>query len=293
MKNALRRGDSGVLVEQLQHRLIVHGESLAPYGADGDFGDNTEKAVKHFQQTRGLVADGVAGPKTWEQLDKEDAKRDPDDDSWIGGLSPHVEHPDGPPEPPFAALRGNAGRAAVFGRFGFKAAPTKLNPEAIAYTDHWPDKNIVGVHVPQIAAIPGIQYHGQLDADADPDELVGRGPRLVSVHRAIRGQLVRLWQAWEDEGLLDRVTTWAGMWSPRFIRGSRSVLSNHAWATAFDINAPWNGLGAEPAKYGARGCVRDLVPLAHEHGFYWGGHFKGRPDGMHFEAAVVMNDEAG
>jgi len=29
------------------------------------------------------------------------------------------------------------------------------------------------------------------------------------------------------------------------------------------------------------------VPLANEHGFYWGGHFRHRPDGMHFEIAVL------
>lgn len=66
------------------------------------------------------------------------------------------------------------------------------------------------------------------------------------------------------------------------------AASNHAWGTAFDINVPWNGLGATPALVGARGSVRKLVPLANEHGFYWGGHFNGRPDGMHFEIAQIL-----
>jgi hypothetical protein len=70
---------------------------------------------------------------------------------------------------------------------------------------------------------------------------------------------------------------------PRFIRGSHSVLSNHAYGTAFDINAPWNALGVRPALVGKPGSVRELVPLAAEHGFAWGGHFRTRPDGMHFE----------
>jgi hypothetical protein len=30
----------------------------------------------------------------------------------------------------------------------------------------------------------------------------------------------------------------------------------------------------------------ELVPIAHRHGFYWGGHFSQR-DGMHFEVAQV------
>jgi hypothetical protein len=63
--------------------------------------------------------------------------------------------------------------------------------------------------------------------------------------------------------------------------------SNHAWGTAFDVNYGWNKLGAIPAPVGARGSVRELVPLANQYGFYWGGHFR-RCDGMHFEVARVL-----
>jgi len=38
---------------------------------------------------------------------------------------------------------------------------------------------------------------------------------------------------------------------------------------------------------GQKGCVRELVPIAHENGFYWGGHFS-RLDGMHFEIAKIL-----
>ncbi len=88
-------------------------------------------------------------------------------------------------------------------------------------------------------------------------------------------------------GLMDRVLAWGGSYAPRFIRGSTSVLSNHAFGSAFDINVANNPLGAEPAYPTQKGCVFDLVPLAHEHGFYWGGHFASRRDGMHFEIAEI------
>lgn len=282
----LRRGDEGHAVEELQHRLIVLGYSLAPYGADGDFGGLTELRVKQFQQRQGLYADGIVGEKTWAKLDVVEGKVDPDrghdhEPDSDEQLGPSVEHPDGPAEPDFPPLIGNAARAQVFGAFSFKPAPTAGNPEGIAYTDDWPDRNIVTVHIPQLAKIPGIKHQGRI---------VGAGPSSghVQVHRLIAEAMVSMWQAWEDGDLLHHVITWAGMWNPRFIRGSRTVLSNHAFATAFDINAPWNGLGAEPAAYGKRGSVRELVPIAHDHGFYWGGHFKRRPDGMHFEAARVL-----
>lgn len=57
----LRHGDRGLAVTQLQKSLNARGATLA---ADGSFGDETEKAVRAFQRSVGLVDDGVAGEKT-------------------------------------------------------------------------------------------------------------------------------------------------------------------------------------------------------------------------------------
>jgi D-alanyl-D-alanine carboxypeptidase-like protein len=48
----------------------------------------------------------------------------------------------------------------------------------------------------------------------------------------------------------------------------------------------FNPLGAQPALVGRPGSVRELAPIANQHGFYWGGHFT-RLDGMHFEVAKL------
>lgn len=69
--------------------------------------------------------------------------------------------------------------------------------------------------------------------------------------------------------LIRLVLTYAGSFDPRFIRGSTTTLSNHAFGSAFDINAEWNPLGHTPAPKGTEGSVRELVPIAHEYGFYW------------------------
>lgn len=57
----LRHGDRGQPVRDLQQALAAKG---FPVGQDGDFDDATETAVQAFQRQAGLVADGIAGPKT-------------------------------------------------------------------------------------------------------------------------------------------------------------------------------------------------------------------------------------
>ncbi|MHB8872853.1 MAG: peptidoglycan-binding protein [Myxococcaceae bacterium] len=49
-------------MRKLQQALSSHGFNPGPI--DGDFGPRTEAAVKRFQASRGLVADGVLSPKT-------------------------------------------------------------------------------------------------------------------------------------------------------------------------------------------------------------------------------------
>jgi peptidoglycan hydrolase-like protein with peptidoglycan-binding domain len=62
----LRRGSSGSAVRELQARLAALG--FSPGSIDGIFGLMTEQAVKAFQSSRGLTADGIVGPQTWGQL---------------------------------------------------------------------------------------------------------------------------------------------------------------------------------------------------------------------------------
>ena len=64
----LKKGNKGEYVAVLQQKLILSGYSLPHYGIDGDFGSETENAVKAFQRDHGLTADGIVGKKTWEAL---------------------------------------------------------------------------------------------------------------------------------------------------------------------------------------------------------------------------------
>lgn len=61
-------GDRGESVEAMQALLILRGCGCGPDGADGDFGPNTERALRAFQEKRGLAVDGICGPATWTAL---------------------------------------------------------------------------------------------------------------------------------------------------------------------------------------------------------------------------------
>ncbi|MFI6416013.1 peptidoglycan-binding protein [Streptomyces sp. NPDC050842] len=62
---ALRQGARGVDVATAQDLLAAAGR---PVTADGVFGSATTRAVKDFQKSRRLAADGVVGSRTWTAL---------------------------------------------------------------------------------------------------------------------------------------------------------------------------------------------------------------------------------
>lgn len=85
----LDRGDKSQSVSHLQqqlHRLGYTDSTGHPLKIDGDFGPNTDHAVRAFQQAHGLYVDGVVGKGTREALAK--AERTP--------LLSEQTHPDNP-----------------------------------------------------------------------------------------------------------------------------------------------------------------------------------------------------
>lgn len=66
-QKVLRKGTKGNQVAQLQKLLNAFNKNTS-LTVDGDFGPATLNAVKQFQQSAGLTADGVVGTKTWQAL---------------------------------------------------------------------------------------------------------------------------------------------------------------------------------------------------------------------------------
>jgi D-alanyl-D-alanine carboxypeptidase/Putative peptidoglycan binding domain len=254
----LHRGSIGEAVEQWQQFLI--GLHLLTDVADGRFGEKTEAATMQYQTSKGLNPDGEVGPKTYAKAIED-------------GLPIVIGDPDFPPKPAFPPLLSLAERQALFGTFTYTPDPTPDNPELIKCSSAWINENITEVQLPGFSSISGAP-----------------ATSIMKFHRRASAQLLGLWKVWEAKDLLKLILTFEGSLACRFIRGSRTVLSNHAFGSAFDINYQWNKLGHTPALVGKEGSVRLLVPIANEYGFDWGGHFNSRKDGMHFEVAKILTD---
>ncbi len=258
---ALRCGSRGDLVYAWQSFLF--GRGFDPCGLDGVFGPKTGAATRAFQSRYHLAVDGIAGRRTFRKAMQLGFELIEEPGTGNTGS-------DFPPRPRFHSLTGTAARQAAFGAFRYAADPLPSNREHIRVLGNWERDHIVMVPIPQLRRALG-----------------QKAPAGMRFHRLGAGQLRDLWQAWEAAGLLGRIRSFDGAYVPRFIRGSRKILSNHAFGSAFDINAARNPLGARPALVGRHGSVRELAALAADYGFYWGGHFSGRPDGMHFEIALL------
>jgi len=61
----VQSGSNGHPIKTLQYLLRARGHSIV---VDGTFGPQTDAAVKAFQQSHALAADGIVSPTTWMAL---------------------------------------------------------------------------------------------------------------------------------------------------------------------------------------------------------------------------------
>jgi hypothetical protein len=258
----LRKGATGAEVKSWQLFLrgsVPNSEMIV----DGMFNDATLIETIAFQSAHGLKPDGVVGPLTFATAMSLGFDPTRDDSGDENG-------PNWPPKPDCWPIS-YYDREHLFGVIKYVPAAIPGNPEAVSIVNDWARHNIMTIDVPQLVGVKNASKAG-----------------TIFIHKVIAKQTLDLFAAWESAELTGRLLTWDGSWVPRFVRGSRSVLSNHSWGTAFDINAQWNMIGRRPALKGHKGCVRELVQIAYDHGFYWLGWKTQNCDGMHFEAFKIM-----
>lgn len=69
-KSVLSKGSKGPAVTELQE--LMKSKGAFPHTVDGDFGSDTENAVKVYQRSQGLPDTGVVNAQTWASLLGED-----------------------------------------------------------------------------------------------------------------------------------------------------------------------------------------------------------------------------
>lgn len=105
----------------------------------------------------------------------------------------------------------------------------------------------------------------------------GKG-RGFYCHKLLVGQFQKCFQEIIDQGLWDdEFYSWEGCYNLRNIAGSTN-LSLHSWAIAIDFNYTGNEYGDSTPS-----MDKKIVAIFKKHGFFWGGDYRGKKDGMHFE----------
>ena len=278
----LARGANNIVteVQRWQYFLLVKRGIGAVGAVDGGFGSLTEQATKLFQIQSLIPATGKLDVRTLEAAQALGYTVQPDD---------YYDKMKTPKEPAGLASPTNAARNAALTCFKFKqlARPFRSDPDGIVITgscdgsvSDWESKFITKVPVPGLAHLPTFKSG------------------FMRVHTVVAPRLTALFDGWANADLMHLFLTYEGAFVARYIRGdspsdgahgikqSRNVtnLSNHAFGSAFDVNATWNPRGHPSAEPGRKGCVYELVKIANGIGWYWGGHFS-TEDGMHFEFA--------
>lgn len=100
-------------------------------------------------------------------------------------------------------------------------------------------------------------------------------------HRLLVDNFIQAFTEIQTAGLADSFTEYNGIYARRSIRGYASHPSTHSWGIAIDMCASQYPLGS------AKRMPQAIVDIWRRAGFYYGGDFTHRPDGMHLQFATA------
>lgn len=116
--------------------------------------------------------------------------------------------------------------------------------------------------------------------DVPADLEIGVFPNKIWCNKDLIKPLEQAFTNLHQRGYANELKTWDGCFNIRKMRGLQST-SLHSWGIAIDVNAFENGLGKEPK------LSPEFVKCFTDAGFDWGGYWKSRKDGMHFQLAKI------
>lgn len=134
---------------------------------------------------------------------------------------------------------------------------------------------------------PGPDVERQLVDIVPPFQMYydGKPVRRIRFHKkaaaALAAALREIWDHYgRDQKRIDAlgISKYSGGYNPRYVRGSTTKWSNHAYGAAIDINAEQNGFGT-----GHGNMPQPVIDAFKRQGARWGGDYKGRTDPMHYE----------
>lgn len=114
-----------------------------------------------------------------------------------------------------------------------------------------------------------------------PVELeIGMIPKKIYCNKDMVKPLSMAFKKLIDTKAVNELKTWDGCFNIRNKRGLSSY-SLHSWGIAVDVNAFENGLNQTPK------LSKQFVECFTTSGFDWGGTWKSRVDGMHFQLSKI------
>lgn len=192
----LRRGDKGPDVGVLQTHINKFGYYLE---VDEEFGELTENALLDFQEEQNLVADGIAGPRTWEKLIGGDETKDAASASAAKGTPRRYEYE-------FNRLTVDPGKESSVNRAADRVVNDRKRYEltAHAFKNSLPWYFIAGLHNQEASGnFAGVLHNGERILGT------GRKTRLVPAGRGP-------FQTWEEAAVdalllkgFDKITDWS------------------------------------------------------------------------------------
>lgn len=149
----------------------------------------------------------------------------------------------------------------------------------------WPQDNQADLI--RFYGTPGPEVERQLVNVVPPFKMYydGKPIKTIRFHKkaaaSLKAALDEIWDWYDhDQKKIDAlgISKYAGAYNPRYIRGSKTKWSNHAYGAAIDLNAEDNGFGK------GKGTIpQPVIDAFKRQGARWGGDYRGRTDPMHFE----------